>query len=235
VDEPHSATAESFRALRTSMYFTAPQGGYRTVAFTSALPGEGKSFCAINYAVALAQQGERTLLIDADLRLPTVGGVFLGADDTRGLSEVLLGESEMADTIQLTSVQNLSVLAAGRLLRNPAEVLARAPLADLLEIARTRFDRVVIDTAPVHAVSETLLLAAEAEAVCLVVRASKTASSVARRAFQRLREANAHVAGFVLNGLPAGNGGYYYHYQAKGYGRDEVYGATRLHAADRVL
>ena len=233
VDEPHSATAETIRALRTALFFAAPEGGFRTVLFTSGLPGEGKSFCAKNYAVALALQGDRTLLIDADWRLPTIGPDFLNDKDGRGASDLLLGDCAWDQAIQLTSIENLSILPAGRSVPNPAEVLGRASFADLLQSALGRFDRIVIDTAPIHAVSETLLLAAQAQAVCLVLRSGKTGSNVALRALRRLREANAHVAGFVLNGLPNGNSGYYYHYHAKGYGGSEVYGGARNRASRR--
>lgn len=228
VEKPQSAIAECFRALRTALHFAAGENDYRVLLFTSAIPGEGKSFCAINYAVALAQQNYRTLLIDADLRLPSIGKVFLGAEQGPGLSELLLGRSELDRAVCLTSIENLSVLTAGAPVSNPAELVSNAPLDELLEVALERFDRVVIDTAPVHAVSETLVLASEAKAVCLVVRAGRTPALVAARALQRLRECGAHVPGFILNGLPTRNGGYYYHYHAPGYGRDEVYGGSAV-------
>jgi capsular exopolysaccharide synthesis family protein len=235
VDRPQSAIAETFRALRTALHFAAPQDGFATVLFTSAVPGEGKSFCAISYAVALAQQGDRTLLIDADLRQPSIGRVFLGDETVPGVTDLLLGMCAVDQAVKLTSVKNLSVLPAGRILPNPGEILARAPFSQLLQTVLTRFDRVVIDTAPVQAVSETLLLAAQVQAVCLVVRSGKTGSNVAARALLRLREAHAHVAGFVLNAVPTANSGYYYHYHAQGYGGDEVYGGVRSRASKRLL
>jgi capsular exopolysaccharide synthesis family protein len=235
VDEPHSATAETIRALRTALSFAAPEGGFRTVLFTSAIPGEGKSFCAMNYAVALALQGDRTLLVDADLRQPTIGPDFLNDKDGPGASDLLLGDCAWDQAIKLTSIENLSILPAGRPVPNPAEMLGRAPFVNLLQTALGRFDRIVIDTAPIHAVSETLLLAAQAQAVCLVVRSGKTGSNVALRALRRLQDAQAHVVGFVLNGLPTGNRGYYYHYHARGYGGSEVYGGTRNPASRRFL
>ena len=130
--------------------------------------------------------------------------------------------------MRATDIENLSIVTAGTPLPNPAEVVGRAPFAELLRHALTRFDRIVIDTAPVHAVSETLVLASQAEAVCLVVRAGKTPGQVAARALQRLRDSGARVPGFVLNGLPSRNGGYYYHYHAPGYGQDEVYGGSAV-------
>lgn len=227
IEEPHSAAAETFRALRTALQFVASSDGLRTLVFTSSVPQEGKSFCAINYSIALAQQGYRTLLIDADLRLPSIGGVFLGPEQVVGFSDIFLGQCGLKSAICLTSVKNLSVLSAGTPVPDPAELVARAPFAGLLASALLRFDRIVIDTAPIHAVSETLLLAAQAEGVCLVVRAGKTSGRVAQRALQRLREAGANVTGFILNGVPARTSGYFYHYHASGYGGDEVYGGSR--------
>lgn len=226
MEKPQSAVAESFRALRTSLLFAGQGRGYSTILFTSAIPGEGKSFCAMNYAVALAQQGFRTLLIDADLRLPSIGRAFLGDERTTGLAEALLGECEFGSAVRLTSIENLSVLAAGRTVSNPSELIGKSNIAGWLQQLKERFDRIVIDTAPVHAVSETLLLAPHAEAVCFVVRARKTPAAAALRAVRKICGCGASLAGFVLNGVPLGNGGYYYHYHAPGYGGDEVYGGS---------
>lgn len=225
IDKPQSAITEAFRTLRTALLFTGCAGGYRSVLFTSAVPGEGKSFCASNYAVALALQGHTTLLIDADLRLPSIGTAFLGEEPTPGLCDLLGGQSDFASTVHRTDVEHLSVMPAGSRISLPAELLSRADLSALFATALTRFDRIVIDTAPVHAVSETLLITPHAEAVCLVVHAAKTPAVAVKRALEKVRESGANVVGFILNGLPAGSGGFHYHYHAPGYGRDEVYGA----------
>lgn len=226
IERPHSMLAESFRGLRTALLLAGGEKGYRTVLFTSAVPGEGKSFCAVNYSIALAQQGYRTLLIDADLRLPTVGSAFLGTKETTGLSDVLLGQSQWDTVVRITDIENLSVLAAGTHVSNPAELVGKADFNRLFKELLGRFDRIVIDTAPVHAVSETLLIAPRAETVCFIVRSGETHAAATVRAVGKLRESGARIAGFVLNAMPLSNGGYYYHYHAPGYGRDEVYGAT---------
>jgi len=212
--------------LRTALHFAANNGDYQTILITSGVPGEGKSFCAINYAIALAQQGFSTLLIDADLRLPSVGGVFSCGKEIPGLSEVLEGACPLAEAAQLTTIANLSVMTAGARVANPGELVTSAQFAGILREARERFDRVVIDTAPVHAVAETLLMAPQADVVCLVVRAASTQANVAARAVEVLRQSGAKIPGFILNGLPVRHGGYYYHYHAPGYGGDEVYGAS---------
>jgi capsular exopolysaccharide synthesis family protein len=226
LEKPHSALAEAFRSLRTTLLVTDRGHGCRSIVFASSVPGEGKSFCATNYAAALAGQGFRTLLIDGDLRLPSIGPVFLGAGrKVSGFADILAGACAFEPAVHVTDIENLSVLPAGHPVANPAELIGRADIAAFLQTALARFDRVVIDTAPVLAVSETLFLVPHVDAVCLVVRAARTPAAVVQRALESLREGGARVPGFVLNGLPA-RGGYHYHYHAPGYGRDEVYGAT---------
>jgi capsular exopolysaccharide synthesis family protein len=226
IENPDSAIAETFRAMRTAVQLAAPDDAFRCMLVTSGIPGEGKSFCAINYAVTLAQQGFRTLLIDADLRLPSVGRVFLGKDEVPGVTDLLLERRDFDEVVQLTNIENLSILPAGARVSNPAELCNKASFAALIEAAKARFDRIVIDTAPVHAVSETLILAPQADAVCLIVRAGKTPAPVAVRALKKLIDSGANIPGFVLNGVSNRNKGYYYHYHAPGYGKDEVYGAS---------
>ena len=226
VKKPQSALAESFRTLRTSLRITGQDAGSHAVLFASALPGEGKTFCAINCAVAFAQQGLRTLLIDADLRLPTVERILLQTEGAPGLSDLLLGHTHLGKAIHLTGIKNLSVMPAGKRVAHLAELFGRSELPAFLQGVAVGYDRVVIDSAPVLAVSDTLLLAPHAGTVCLVVRAGVTPGHAVVRAVEKLRESGARITGFVLNALPTGHGGYYYHYQAPGYGRDEVYGAS---------
>lgn len=226
IEKPHSALAESFRNLRTALLVAGREHACRSVLFASAIPGEGKSFCATNYAAALAGQGFRTLLVDGDLRLPSIGPAFLGADSrVAGLADVLKGTSNFDTAAHLTDIENLLVLPAGAPISNPAEFVGTTDFARFLQTALERFDRIVIDSAPVHAVSETLLLVPHVDAVCFVVRAGSTPEPAVVRALEKLRESGARIPGFILNGLPI-RGGYHYHYHAPGYGRDEVYGAT---------
>jgi polysaccharide biosynthesis transport protein len=224
-NKPNSAVAEAFCSLRTTLLFANKAGAPTTTLFASAIPAEGKTFCAINYAVALAQQGFRTLLIDADLRLPNIARAFYGGEQSRGFTDLLAGRCVASDVIFSTEIENLLVLPAGPAAPRPADIVSKADIAGILRAAREGFDRVVIDTAPVHAVSETVCFAPHADAICFVVRAGRTPATVVARALQKLRQSGARVAGIVLNGLPL-KGGYYYHYQAPGYGRDEVYGGS---------
>ena len=233
IEKPHSALAEAFRTLRTSLRMAEKDGDGKVVLFTSAIPGEGKTFCAINCAVAFAQQGLRTLLIDADLRLPSVERILLKSKGAPGVSDLLLGQAHLGKAVHLTGIKNLSVMPAGKRVPEIAELFGRSELPAFLKRVCGDFDRVVIDTAPIHAVSDTLLLAPHAGAVCLVIRAAETQGHAAVRAVQMLRESGAPIAGFVLNALPTGHGGYYYHYHAQGYGSDEVYGASEAVESER--
>jgi capsular exopolysaccharide synthesis family protein len=230
VNEPHGAIAESFRTLRTSLSLLGRESERKVFLFTSALPGEGKSFCSTNYAISLAHQGLRTLLIDADLRLPTLGRTFFKNAFHQGVSEVLTGNCSLAEECQTSGVDGLHIMTAGHRAPNPAELLAGASFGDLVRDARLKYDRVVIDSAPVNAVSDSLLLLKHVQTVCLVIHAGKTARKAVLRAVQRLTESGSRPVGFVLNRLPPHSGAnYYYHYSAGEYGKG-VYGAPAAKA-----
>jgi capsular exopolysaccharide synthesis family protein len=207
--------AESFRTLRTTL---ALQGsGSRTALFTSSAPGEGKSFCAVNYALALAAGGARTLLIDADLRLPVIGQVFAteatsGQHRRRGLAEVLDGSCSLSLAATPTDFEGLSIVPAGRLRADPGVLFLGDAFAELLRSAESAFDHVVIDSAPVHAVADTLAIARLPVSVLLVVMSGSAPRQSVLRAAQMLKDAGGQLAGVVLNGVPE-RGEYYYHYR----------------------
>jgi receptor protein-tyrosine kinase len=225
VREPHGAAAENFRTLRTSLSLLTPPMERRVFLFTSAVPGEGKSFCATNYAIALSQQGLRTLLIDADMRLPALDRLFFNAQAHAGVADVLQDRVPLREAVQSTRLPKLSVLTTGLRPKQPAELLASPRFTEMLREAAAEYDRVVIDTAPVLAVSDTLLLVRSVHSVILVLHAARTPRNAAARARQKLVDAGAPLAGVVLNQLPASSGrDYYYHYSHGSYG-DGVYGA----------
>ena len=226
IGEPSSLTAEAFRSLRTVLGLH-DASGRQLVLFTSAAPAEGKTFCSINCAVALAQQGYRTLLVDADLRRPSVATTFARDPKAPGFTNFLAAETSLAAAIQGTGVVNLSLLTAGTRVSNPAELLSNAKLAGLfLDPALAAFDRVVFDTAPVNPVSDALSLVKHVNLVCLVVHAGKTPAKAALRARGALTAAGAEEVGTVLNRLPRhGGADCFYHYTAA-YGSPGVYGAT---------
>ncbi len=225
IREPHGAAAENIRTLRTSLALLAPPVERRSFLFTSAVPGEGKSFCAANYAVALSQQGLRTLLIDADMRLPALDRLFFDSRTHAGVADVLQGRVSLPEAVQATHQAKLFVLTAGHRPKQPAELLAGTAFSKLIRDAAHEYDRVVIDTAPINAVSDTLLLVRSVQSVILVVHAARTPRNAVARARLKLSEAGAPLAGLVLNQLPPGSGrDYYYHYSPGSYG-EGVYGA----------
>ncbi len=219
--------AESFRSLRASVAMLANAETRRSFLFTSPMPSEGKTFCSTNFAVTLCQQGFRTLIIDADLRKPKVSPVFFGEHRKPGLSEVLSGQVTLEEAIVATEIENLSVLTAGGRAPNPAELIATPRMRELLSEALKLYDRVVIDTAPVLAVSDGLLIAPYVNVTCLVIRACSTTRKTATRALRALTEIKCRPAGVILNFLPTGSGSDYY-YSGKYYGSYSskgVYGA----------
>ncbi|MEI9894344.1 MAG: polysaccharide biosynthesis tyrosine autokinase [Chthoniobacter sp.] len=225
IREPDGPLAESFRSLRASLSLLEGEKEQRSIMFTSAIPSEGKTFCSVNYAVSLAQLGERTLLIDGDLRLPTVHKLFFDAPPKLGVGSVLLGEATLPEAICSTEIENLHVLSAGTRVHQPAELIAKGGFRRLLKEALNTYDRVVIDSAPILAVSDSLLLLKDVKNVCLVVRAAHTSRRLVARALQGVVDANGSVAGIVLNQLPKSASGYYYYYSAGKYG-EGVYGAS---------
>jgi polysaccharide biosynthesis transport protein len=202
VKQPCSAAAESFRSLRASLSLLRKDGLCKTLLFTSALPSEGKSFCAINCAVAFAQQRLETLLIDADLRLPSIERVFFNNASheapIKGITEVLAGEGILDEAVQSTRITKLSVLCAGQRIFTPAELLGSDMCGQLILEAAERFDRVVINSAPIQAVSDTLLLARHVEGICLVISPQTSAEAVSQ-AIQKLGPARSKVIGFVFD------------------------------------
>lgn len=227
-DERSGLVAESFRSLRASVAMNARVENQRTFLLTSALPSEGKSFCSANFSITLAQQGLKTLLIDADLRKPSISRLFFGSNLKPGLSEVLLGTQPLASTVKDSGVEGLSILTAGGRAPNPSELLAGQPFRDLLAEALKHYDRVVVDSAPVLAVSDTLLIAPAVEVLCLVARSFVTPRTMISRALKALAEVHAKPAGVIFNCLPAGAASYAYYYSGKYYG---TYGSKGVYGS----
>jgi capsular exopolysaccharide synthesis family protein len=226
VNDAKGNVAEAFRSLRSKLSLLGREEARRTVLFTSAVPAEGKSFTCSNYAVACAQAGFSTLLIDADLRKPTISRAFFGEVRTPGLTDCLVAHASLEQATHQTNVDRLSVLPAGTPAPNPAELLVSAEFSKLLTRALETHDRVIIDTAPVNAVGDALMLAPHVQTVCLVVRADSTPRAAVQRAIKTLSDIRCSPAGMILNQVPQHHGiGYYYYYSAGEYGSEGVYGA----------
>jgi len=226
-EERSGIVAESFRSLRASLTLHRLNENARTFLFSSSMPSEGKTFCSSNYAVTLAQQGFNTLFIDADLRKPGGSIVFYGENRKPGLSEVLMRSCTMKNAIMASHIDNLSVLTAGGRAPNPSELLTFDNIERVLTEALSKYDRVVVDSAPLLAVSDTLLIAPHIDLCTLVVRAFSTPRKMVMRAIKSLEETKTEPAGLILNFLPSGRGGYYaYYYSGKYYGS---YGAKGVY------
>ncbi|MBI1345259.1 polysaccharide biosynthesis tyrosine autokinase [bacterium] len=195
---PRSSEAESYRALRTALNITGEASGAKVIQITSPESGDGKSTTAANLAVALAQSGQRVMLIDADLRRPTMHTLFQISNDI-GLVDVLNGDLEGINAARQTYVENLAVLPAGQPPANPAELISRPQLTKLLRQARDEYDLVIVDSPPLLAVSDPCALARHTDGVLLVIRLGKTSLSTASRAKEVLSTNNVSVLGMVAN------------------------------------
>ena len=209
-----SAKTESFRTLRATLSMLGRQEDRKIFLFTSSLPGEGKTFCSLNYASSLAQQGLRTLVIDGDMRRPMIERILRQNNERSvGLTDYLTTHKNFQEVVHVSATANLSYIPGGSNAPNPVELLANSGFDGLIREALEHFDRVIVDSAPIHVVSDTLLILNSIQTVCLVVRANHTPRNSALRTVQILQQAGAPLAGVVLNLLPlSANSGYYYDY-----------------------
>src|SRR5208283_3200865 len=222
---PQSQMAESYRALRTSLLLSNLGAPPKVIMVTSALPQEGKTTTSINCAVVLAQTGIRVLLIDADLRRPSIHKT-LGMGPRSGLSNVLTGSATLEQAITRSTVlPNLNILPAGTPPPNPAELLASINMRDVLEQLRGQYDHIVVDTPPTLSVTDAVVLSPRADAIVLVIRSGQTTKQALRRARDILMQVNAKVSGVLLNAVDLSSPDYYYYYEYQGkyarYYRDE--------------
>jgi len=217
---PKSQMAESYRALRTSLLLSSSGGPPKVILITSALPEEGKTTTSINCAIVLAQKGTRVLLIDADLRRPSIHKT-LGMGPRAGLSNVLTGSSKLQHAIvPSTILPNLFVLPAGTPPPNPAELLASSNMNDVLEALRGQYDHIVIDTPPTLSVTDAVVMSTSADRVVLVIRSGQTTKQALRRARDILLSVNARLCGVLLNAVDLHSPDYYYYYEYQSrYGR----------------
>ena len=224
---PKSQMSEAFRALRTALLLSQADRPPQVILVTSALPREGKTTSAANLAVTLAQLGDRTLVMDADLRKPGVGRLLnLGAGKYAGLSSYLAGVSSLdLVTIQHPAIPNLSAIPTGPLPPNPADLLSSHRLADAIAELRTKFKFIVIDSPPIMAATDAVILSVKADGVLLVVRSGETPKEAFTRTRDLLLSVKCHLLGVVLNAVDPSAPDYYYSYRyypySQGYGPQE--------------
>lgn len=201
LNDMQSSVSEAFRTLRTFLYVTEDIGKGSHVLFTSSTSGEGTSFCCLNLAVSLAQSGQRTLLVDADLRKPVQEQRLLDSIGHFGLSDYLQNGAAFYSVIRSSSVPNLDLIPAGSLSGHigSTEMLSRPQFQKFMEEAEVLYDRIIFDSAPIKTASDALAIARYFPQVCLVVRLNKTSQSVADRSLQLLTRSGGKVAGLVAN------------------------------------
>lgn len=214
---PNSSVSECARSIRTSLLFSSPDRPFRVLLIASTGPREGKTTAAISIGITMAQSGKRVLLVDGDLRRPRLHRTF-GAPSQAGLSTLILGESTIDDAVKETGIDRLSVLPAGPVPPNPAELLHSARYTEVIKALLERFDQIIIDSPPVGVVTDALVMSTRADGLVLVLRSGTTPKKAAYRGRRALLDINAHIYGAVLNDVDLGSrAGQYYYYYRYGY------------------
>jgi capsular exopolysaccharide synthesis family protein len=226
---PKSIESESFRGVRTSLYFSSPGRELRVIQITSPDKGDGKTTLSSNLAISLAQIGKKVLLIDADFRKPRQHSIF-ATDSSVGFANVLAGSDQLDDAIKASEVDNLWILPCGPIPPNPAELLAQPRFVEMLEALKLKFDIVLVDTPPVLAVTDPAVVAPNVDGIVMTIRISRNGRPHAERAKEILSSVGGRIIGVVVNGLPPDSrGGYgyvreYSYGYYTGYGRGYGYG-----------
>ena len=210
---PQSNSAEAFRTVRAAISLSQRTGDLQLLAVTSTVPSEGKSLVASNHAIVTAQTGAKTLLVDCDLRRPSVHKAFQ-IQSPKGLSSYLLGKIDSIDSIvHDTEVPNLDIICCGAVPSNPSELAGSQRMLDFVEEVRSKYERVVFDCPPVSAVSDPLIIAANADGTVFVNKFNKIRREHARKTVSRVQDAGINIVGVCINDLDfEGKDSYYYSY-----------------------
>lgn len=221
-DRETGGRAESVRRLRTNLQFVGEGGHPGVVVISSSVPGEGKTTTAINLSAALADSGLTVLLVDADLRRPSVAE-YLGLEGRAGLTSVLIGRAELSDVRQRLGDRSLDILATGPVPPNPSELLGSAGMRELIATAREEYDIVIVDSPPLLPVTDPAILARLADGTIVVVGADRTHRPQLVGALEALQDVDAHLLGIVLNKVSRRDAGAYaYEHGYRSYTSDPV-------------
>ncbi|MBZ9937951.1 polysaccharide biosynthesis tyrosine autokinase [Mesorhizobium sp. BR1-1-16] len=222
LEDPHSAISEAYRSARTALQFSTDRGVPKNFVVTSARPSEGKTTTVTTLARMFGQIGMNVLVIDADLRNPSMHKI-IGIDNSYGLSNFLTGSIESESIIRDSGVANVSVISSGPIPPNPAELLSSPKMLTLLTELRDQFDLIIVDSAPVMGLADALLLSSVADGTLIVCSAGETPAETVKAATKRLSMTNSQLLGGILtkfNAQKAGYGYAYYGYDYYGYGKD---------------
>lgn len=206
------AVMEEYKTLRTNIIFSVPSSECTVVGFTSGLPGEGKSLTCLNTAIAFAQTGARTVILDCDLRVPMISRL-LDEDAVPGLSNVLIGKNTVGQAIKKTAYPNLDFVPSGDVPPNPSELLGSDNMAKLIELFSKAYDYIIVDLPPIGVVSDAAVMSKHLSGIILVVRSRLARQEDVSSAIDHLTFVGAHVLGIVLNAVDLADGGH------SGYGK----------------
>lgn len=206
-----SIVSEQFRTLRTNINFSMPDKELKTFLVTSSSPGEGKSTVAANTAVVFAQEGKQVLLVDADMRKPTVHYTF-HLSNTLGLSNLLTRQEKIADVLKPSEIENLKILTSGPIPPNPAELIGSKTMEKVMEELKKDFDVIIFDAPPTLSVADAQILSNKCDGTILVLNSGETEKAGIVKAKEALVSSQANIIGIVLNNFQLQKDHYYYQY-----------------------
>ncbi|WP_419955136.1 CpsD/CapB family tyrosine-protein kinase [Neobacillus niacini] len=212
--DPKSPISEQYKTIRTNIQYSSVDEELKTIMVTSSGPAEGKSTTAANLAVVFSQLGKKVLLVDADLRKPTVHRTF-AVNNLFGFTTVLTKQATLANTVVETEEKDLFILTSGPIPPNPAELLSSKSMEQFMEEAKEQFDYVVFDTPPLLAVADPQIIANKVDGSILVVYSGKTEIDQVKKAKELLVNAQSKLVGVVLNHKEMKDNDYYYYYGTK--------------------
>jgi len=208
---PKSPISEQFRTLRTNLQFSLVDSSLESIIVTSSDPGAGKSVTSANLAIVYAQQGKKTLIIDADLRKPTVHYTFR-LSNIRGLSNALIGEASLSNVIESTDIENLDAITSGPIPPNPSEILGSRRMEQLLTEAKQMYDFIIFDTPPALVVTDAKILSNIVDGTLIVLRSGITKKEDSEKMVDMFKDSRGKILGAVLNDRKKSSTNYYYYY-----------------------
>lgn len=212
ISDPKSIVSEQFRTIRSNITFSAPREELKTLLVTSSIPGEGKSTNVANLGVVFAQEGKKVLIVDADMRRPTLHRIFRLLN-TEGLSSVLINQQTIQNVVQETAIVGLDIITSGPLPLNPSELLASKSMEILLKVLKQEYDLVIFDSPPLLPVTDAQILSFKCDGTILIIDRNKTKKADIMKAKAALTKSQAKILGTVLNNSMMPRNLYNYHYQ----------------------
>ena len=206
---PKSIDAEAYRSLRSNIEYSSFDDEYRAIVVTSSVPGEGKSTTSGNLALSLAQSGNKVLLVDCDMRKPSIHKKFK-ISNMSGTAELLLRKESFEDVANCYN-ENLTIITAGKIPPNPSEMLSSRAMTAFIKEMKKEFKYIILDTPPLQAVTDAQVLSTKADGVLLVVRAGSTKRDAVLNSVDLIKKVKGKVIGTVLNGVENKKNSYYYY------------------------